>query len=169
MAVLISQRNRMEASLRRTERTLRTISACDQTLVWANTESALLQEICQAIVKEGGYRLVWVCFAESDEQKSVRIAAQAGHDEGYLKELHLTWADSESGRGPTGTAIRSGQPVLCGSIATILILHRGATRRSSMGTRHLWRCRCSMETGRLAHCPSTPQSRMPSMPRRWSC
>ena len=118
MAVLISQRNRMEASLRRTERTLRTISACDQTLVWANTESALLQEICQVIVKEGGYRLVWVCFAESDAQKSVRIAAHAGHDEGYLKELHLTWADSERGRGPTGTAIRSGQPVLCGSIAT---------------------------------------------------
>jgi PAS domain S-box-containing protein len=118
MAVLISQRNRMEANLRRTERTLRTIGACGQSLVWAKTEPALLQEVCQAIVKEGGYRLAWVCFAEPDEQKSVSIAAQAGHDEGYLKELNLTWADRERGRGPTGTAIRSGQPVLCGSIAT---------------------------------------------------
>jgi hypothetical protein len=51
MAVLISQRNRMEANVRRTERTLRTISACDQTLVWAATEPVLLQEICEVIVK----------------------------------------------------------------------------------------------------------------------
>ena len=100
MAVLISQRNRMEANLRRTERTLRTISACDRTLAWAGTEPALLEEICQVIVTEGGYRLAWVCFAESDEQKSVRIAAHAGHDEGYIKELGLTWADTERGRGP---------------------------------------------------------------------
>ena len=117
MAVLISQRNRMESNLRRTERTLRTISACDQTLVWADTEPALLEEICQVIVQEGGYRLAWVCFAESDEQRTVRIAAHAGHDEDYIKELNLTWADTESGRGPTGTAIRAGRPVLCGNIA----------------------------------------------------
>ena len=118
MALLISQRNRIETNLRRTERTLRTIGACDQTLVWADTESALLQEICQVIVKEGGYRLAWVCFAEPDEQKSVRIAAHAGHDEGYLEELNMTWADTERGRGPTGMAIRTGQPVLCSNIAT---------------------------------------------------
>ena len=118
MAVLISQRNRMAANIRRTERALRTISACDQTLVWAATESALLQEICQAIVKEGGYRLAAVSFVESNEQKSVRIAAEAGHDEGYLKELNITWADTERGRGPIGTAIRAGQPVLCRNIAT---------------------------------------------------
>ena len=116
MAVLISQRNRMEANLRRTERTLRTISACDQTLVWADTESALLQEICQVIVKEGGYRLAWVCFAEPDEQRSVRIAAHAGYGEDYIKGLNLTWADTESGRGPTGTAIRAGRPVLFSNI-----------------------------------------------------
>ena len=118
MAVLISQRNRMEANLRRTERTLRTISACDQTLVWAGTEPALLEEICQVIVTEGGYRLAWVCFAESNEQKSVRVTAHAGHDEGYIKELGLTWADTERGRGPIGTTIRAGRPVLCSNIAT---------------------------------------------------
>jgi len=116
MALLISQRNRMEANLRRTERTLKTISACDQTLVWAATEPALLEEICQVIVKEGGYRLAWVCFAETDEQKSVRIAAHAGHDGSYLDGLNLTWADTERGRGPTGTAIRAGRPVLSSNI-----------------------------------------------------
>jgi len=113
MAVLISQRNRMEVNVRRTERSLRTISACDQALVWAATEPVLLEGICQVIVKEGGYRLAWVCFAESDEQKSVRIAAYAGHDDSYVKGLNLTWADTERGHGPTGTAIRYGRPVFC--------------------------------------------------------
>ena len=32
-------------------------------------------------------------------------------DRSYLDSLKLTWADKERGRGPTGTAIRTGQPV----------------------------------------------------------
>ena len=47
-----------------------------------------------------------------DASKSVRPVAQTGFDEGYVEKLNLTWADKERGRGPVGTAIRSGEPVV---------------------------------------------------------
>ena len=44
--------------------------------------------------------------------------AQAGFEEGYLNTLNITWADTERGRGPTGTCIRTRQTVLVKNIAT---------------------------------------------------
>jgi PAS domain S-box-containing protein len=69
-----------------------------------------MKEICRIIVDVGGYRLAWVGLAERDELKTIRPAAQWGYEEGYLEKLNLTWADTERGKGPTGTAIRSGLP-----------------------------------------------------------
>jgi PAS domain S-box-containing protein len=103
------QREAAVADLRRSERALRTISDCNQVLVRANTEAELLPEICRVAVEKSGYRLAWVGFAENDEKKSIRIAAHSGYNEGYLEQLQLTWADTELGCGPTGTALRTGQ------------------------------------------------------------
>ncbi|MCD6282453.1 PAS domain S-box protein [bacterium] len=108
----ISVRKQAEGMLRTAERALRTISACNQAVIRATEESALLYEICQLIVDIGGYRLAWVGFAEQDEGKTVRPVAQAGYEEGYLETLNITWADTERGRGPTGTAIRTGEPTI---------------------------------------------------------
>jgi PAS domain S-box-containing protein len=118
MAVLISQRKRAEGILLRTRRALETLSHCNQALVRATTEPELLQEICRVIIKESGYRFAWVGFAMHDEQKTVHPAAYAGYEEGYLETLNLTWADTEGGRGPTGRAVRTGQPVVCRDFRT---------------------------------------------------
>jgi len=104
-----SEHQQAEEKLRRSERALRTISHCNQVLVHARTEAELLSEICRAIVEKSGYRMAWVGFAENDEQKSIRIAASSGYNDGYLEQLQLTWADTELGRGPTGIALRTGQ------------------------------------------------------------
>jgi len=114
----IKTRMTTEEILRRTDRALRTISDCNQALVRATTEPALLSEICRVIAEQGGYRLVWVGFAEHDANKSVRIAAHAGYSEGYLEQLQLSWADTERGQGPTGVAIRTGQLVICNDFQT---------------------------------------------------
>ena len=114
MAMLISRRKEVDESLRLTERALKTISQCNQVLVRATTESDLLHDLCQMVVEKGGYRMVWVGFAENDENKSVRAAACAGHDEGYLEKVKITWSDAgERGRGPVGTAVRTGQITIC--------------------------------------------------------
>jgi GAF domain-containing protein len=66
----------------------------------------------------GGYRLAWVGFAEHDTDKTVRPVAQKGFEDGYLETVEITWADTERGRGPTGTAIRTGEPTIVRNIQT---------------------------------------------------
>ena len=114
----VIERNRTEAQLWRVHQAQRVLSNCNEALIRATEESALLQKICDLIVEEAGYRLCWVGSAENDEAKSVRAIAQAGFEGGYLGTLNMTWADTERGRGPTGTCIRTRQTVVTKNIAT---------------------------------------------------
>ena len=106
----ISERKRAEIALDRLNRTLRTLSSGNEALVRADNEQDLLDRMCRALVEVGGHRLAWIGMAEHDEGKVVRPVAWAGTGEAYLKTTKITWADDEWGRGPTGTAIRSGAP-----------------------------------------------------------
>lgn len=108
----VEERIKTENKLRRTARALKAISECNQAIVWADDEKTLLDDVCRIIVKEGGYRLAWIGYAENNGKKSVRPVAKAGYDEGYVESAEITWADEERGRGPTGTAIRTGRPVI---------------------------------------------------------
>jgi PAS domain S-box-containing protein len=62
--------------------------------------------------------MVWIGYAEDDEEKSVRPVASAGFEQGYLETLKITWADTERGRGPTGMTIRTGKPSGCRNMLT---------------------------------------------------
>jgi putative nucleotidyltransferase with HDIG domain len=77
-----------------------------------------MSEVCRIIAKVGGYRLAWVGFAQRDAGKTVRPVAQHGYEEGYLDIANITWSNTERGRGPTGTAIRTRKPVIARSILT---------------------------------------------------
>jgi polar amino acid transport system substrate-binding protein len=99
--------------MKRAERTLRALSACNESLVRATDEQSLLQQICDLVVNIGGYRMAWVGYAEHDERKMVRVVAESGFEDGYLDTVNITWADDERGRGPTGTAIRTGKVAVC--------------------------------------------------------
>jgi PAS domain S-box-containing protein len=114
----ITERKRAEEALRRLNRELRAISNCNQTLLRATDEQSLLEEICRIVCEEAGYRMAFVAFAEDDEAKSVRSVAWNGAEAGYLASAGITWADTERGRGPTGTAIRSGKSCCVQDIAT---------------------------------------------------
>ncbi len=112
------ERHRAEARLWRVHQAQHALSKCNETLIRAREESRLLQQICDIVVEEAGYRLCWVGRAENDEPKSVRPVAQAGFDAGYLATLNVTWADAERGRGPTGACIRTGETIVTRNIAT---------------------------------------------------
>jgi len=105
----ISSLKNAEKTLRKTNRALRMISDCNQALIRATNEADLLTNICRLVAEEGGYAMAWVGYAGDDEAKSVRSAAQAGTGIAYLKTCQVTWADEPRGRGPVGTAIRTGQ------------------------------------------------------------
>jgi PAS domain S-box-containing protein len=104
----ITERKLAEMGLKRLNRALRLLSASNAQLVHAENEAQLIA-VCKLIVEMGGYSMVWVGYAEHDENKTVRPVMQYGFEHGYLESIHISWADTESGRGPTGTAIRSGQ------------------------------------------------------------
>ena len=114
----IAARRRAELALGRTNRALLTLNRCNQALVRAVDESELLGEICRVVVEVGGFRMAWVGYAEQNESKSVRSVSRFGHEQGYVERLGVTWADVERGRGPCGTAIRSGKPCLAKDIGT---------------------------------------------------
>jgi diguanylate cyclase (GGDEF)-like protein/PAS domain S-box-containing protein len=114
----ITERKEAENAVRRSNRALRTLSRCNRALIRVNEEQQLFDDICQIIVTEGGFRLAWVGIAEQDADKSVRPVAQRGYEEGYLDTLKITWADTDRGRGPTGTAVRTGTTQVNQNFAT---------------------------------------------------
>lgn len=112
-ALDITERKRSELALVRANRNLLVLGSCNEALVHATSEAQLLVSICQLIVQTGGYCMAWVGFAEQDLEKTVSPAAHFGTEAGYLSEMKFHWADDELGRGPTGTAIRTGVVQIC--------------------------------------------------------
>jgi HD-GYP domain-containing protein (c-di-GMP phosphodiesterase class II) len=110
-------RKEAERALKHANRALATISAVNRQLVYATDENALLQAICQAIVEQRGYRMASVGYAQQDADKTIKIVAHAGHDDGYLNIAQLSWAENEHGMGPSGRAIRGSVTQLCQDIA----------------------------------------------------
>jgi PAS domain S-box-containing protein len=113
------QELRLQAEeLRRLNRTLTALSHSDQALMRAQDEKEFLDEACQIIVRDCGHAMVWIGYAEDDAEKSVRPVAGAGFEDGYVETLDISWDDTERGRGPTGTAIRTGKPLACNDMLT---------------------------------------------------
>ena len=113
LATDVTERLRTERELARMGRAQRLLSACNETLVRATSETALLQAICRIAVDIGGYRMGWVGFALDDDRKSIQPVAHAGYNNNYLENLRLSWdAADPYGRGPAGIAVRSGRPVI---------------------------------------------------------
>jgi signal transduction histidine kinase len=104
-------------ALLKVNRAYKALSECNQALVRATDESSLLHDICRIIVEAGGYLMALVGYAEPDEQKTVRPVAQMGYEENFLGTVNLTWADTERGHGPLGTAIRTHTPSVFRNIA----------------------------------------------------
>jgi putative nucleotidyltransferase with HDIG domain len=115
---IMAQHEQFEAELLRVTRALKVLTSCDQALIRATNIQHLMREVCRIIVEIGGYRLAWVGFAEQDEHRSVRPVAQYGHEDGYLDTVNISWSNNKLGRGPTGTAIRTGKPVIGRNILT---------------------------------------------------
>ena len=96
--------------LERLSRALAMVNACVRATVRAVDEPSLMTAICDLAVAHGGYRLAWVGVADPAPDRAVRPVAGAGPAAAYVEGLDVSWADDERGQGPTGTAVRTGQP-----------------------------------------------------------
>ncbi|MES9964787.1 MAG: PAS domain S-box protein [Candidatus Sedimenticola sp. 20ELBAFRAG] len=106
----VTEQKSRENRLRDLNRTYEMLSHCNKSVIRATSEEQLLNEFCQHIVETGGYRMAWVGCAQQDEDKTIKPMAVAGADAGYVMSAKLTWDDTPRGRGPGGTAIRTGVP-----------------------------------------------------------
>ncbi len=84
----------------------------------SSTEDALLREVCEIFVGIAGYRMCWVGRALNNVIQSVTPIAKCGFEEDYLLEANIVWSDTERGRGPVGTAIRTKTPIVCKNTQT---------------------------------------------------
>jgi PAS domain S-box-containing protein len=112
------ERGRALESLRTLNRALKALSASSKALTLTTEEDDFLREVCRIVQEDCGHAMVWIGFASENDGEAIRPAAYAGFEEGYLETLKLTWSDSERGRGPTGTAIRTGLPSECRNMLT---------------------------------------------------
>lgn len=113
-----NERKRAEEELKKTNRALIAISRCNEAMIHIKEESALLDAICDIFVDVGGYRMAWIGYASNDAGKTVQPVAKTGYEHGYIEKLKITWANTERGRGPAGTAIRTKKPAVVNNVMT---------------------------------------------------
>lgn len=115
---LIEDITQAQEQVVRLNRTLKALSNSNQAMMRAGSEQEYLNEVCRIIVEDCGHAMVWIGYAEEDDRQSVRPVASAGFEAGYLETLAITWAETERGCGPAGTAIRTGKPSRCRNMQT---------------------------------------------------
>ncbi|MFP5238851.1 MAG: ATP-binding protein [Acidobacteriota bacterium] len=116
--LLAAERDRLDGLLRRSNRAVRAYSACSRLIVKASDEAGLVRDICRLMVETAGYRMAWAGIPLHDQRQSIVPIAQYGCEDGYLQNTRISWGENEFGRGPTGTAVRTGKPVVCRNILT---------------------------------------------------
>ncbi|MHC4789139.1 MAG: GAF domain-containing protein [Planctomycetota bacterium] len=92
-------------------RLLRAIRNINGVIVTERDGERLLERACESLTATRGYRMTWIGLVE-EGSKQVRPVSQAGFEKGYLEQIEITWDDSPTGRGPTGRAIRTGEPAV---------------------------------------------------------
>ncbi|WP_025322980.1 response regulator [Deferrisoma camini] len=112
----LEDRRAAEARLRRTLRALRTLAACLGVSRETRGAKAIAEAFCRVAVEEGGYAMVWVGLTER-EPRLVRPLAAAGAAKDYVDQIQVTWDEGPLGQGPSGTAIRTGQPAVVRDMA----------------------------------------------------
>ncbi len=111
----VAQLEEAEKKLEFIDSVLRAIRTVNQLIIREKDRAKLLQDACQILIKVREYKFAWIGLIE-EGHKRVLPAAQAGFEEGYLSSAKITWDDTETGKGPTGTAIKTKQPSLIRNI-----------------------------------------------------
>ncbi len=114
----ITETKKVHEELLQLNRTLNAHSKSSQAMMHSNNEFKYMNEVCKIIIEDCGHSMVWIGYAQNDKLKTVKPVAYYGFDKEYIDHLNITWADTEMGRGPTGTAIRTGKPSMCKNMLT---------------------------------------------------
>jgi len=99
----------------RLQRLLDALSHINQAIVRLPIREELFSRICRILVENGGFRMAWIGCPDS-VSGLLRPVAQFGDTRSYLSDISISFSDVPEGRGPTGTAFRTGRPYICNDI-----------------------------------------------------
>lgn len=114
----VTENKKSREKLVQLNRTLNALGKSSQAMMHTHNEFDYLKKVCKIIIEDCDHLMVWVGYARNDNEKTVEPVAYYGFDKSYIDNMQITWEDSERGRGPTGTAIRTRKPVLCRNMQT---------------------------------------------------
>lgn len=78
----------------------------------------LFAEACRIAVEVGGFRMAWIGLTDLGTGQ-IRPVVHRGFEDGYLEKIFVSSDEhDDQSRGPTGTAIRTGQVNICRDFAT---------------------------------------------------
>lgn len=126
----ITESRRHEEALRRLNRALRTLSSTNHALIHATSEQRLFEQMCEIAVDIGGYAMAWVGLRDSSG-RAMPVAYAGDGAKDYLARAAASLSKADLRRGPTGTAMRTGETQINHSFAGNLALKplRSAARK----------------------------------------
>ena len=99
----------------RLNRLYNVITGIDNVIIRASNPEDLFRNVCNTAIDRGSFHMAWVGLV--GDGSLVKPVAYAGCEEGYLKDIIVSVDDVPEGRGPVGTAIRTGDHFICNDIA----------------------------------------------------
>ncbi|MDF9407164.1 MAG: Oxygen sensor histidine kinase NreB [Pelotomaculum sp. PtaB.Bin013] len=87
------------------------LSLVNQAMVRARSPEELFAEVCRIAVENGAFMLVWIGLY-NPETHAVIPVAWAGEPLDFVRKVNVFADNRPRGRGPTGSAIREGVPVI---------------------------------------------------------
>jgi PAS domain S-box-containing protein len=113
---IVEEEKRTQAALHRLNRELRAISRCNEVLMRAVDEQALLRDICRVVCGEAGYRMAWVGFG-GRELETMHAVAWAGIADEEFAQGNGGWTGDARGDAPSVLALRNGHAVCLENLA----------------------------------------------------
>lgn len=111
----ITESKMAEEALRQRADNLAALYETSQVFLGHLDTEVIIEGMCRLAVDRFGLKMAWVGLVV-EGSFDVRPAFAYGFEEGYLDSIQVTWDDSPTGRGPTGTAIRTGHAAVMNHI-----------------------------------------------------
>ncbi|MDE1886479.1 MAG: PAS domain S-box protein, partial [Xanthomonadaceae bacterium] len=111
----ISAQLRREREAAQMSRLFNALSQINQAIFRVRSRNELLDKICRILVEHAGFTLAWIGWHEPETLRIVPLAL-SGADEDYVRSIRVYSDERPEGRGPVGTAFRSGAPYICNNV-----------------------------------------------------
>ncbi len=89
----VTAQRHAQSEMQRLNRALLTLSRCNTTLVHAEHENELMDDISHILIEDGGYRFAWIGYVDMHEECTIRPVAYAGVGGMFLQELNNSGAN----------------------------------------------------------------------------